>query len=988
MRREQRTLRCPGANSLPVPPLDRVRAARDKQGVLDGEETERDPKARPSTSTGPGALFGRFLILSEVGSGAFGQVFSAFDPQLDRKVALKVLRGQGDDEYCGSQPSENSASLVREARALAKFTHPNVVTVYEAGSEGNRAFIAMELVEGNDLGSWLQEHKTDSWSAKLEMLLQAGDGLAAAHAEGTVHRDFKPANVLVGTDGRARVGDFGLATNFARDLRSPTDARETDPPTPPSIVGTPYYMAPELFDGSTGDERSDLYAYGLTAFEALYAVRLFDTETLATLVFAKSKEPTLPSDSHGIPTGIARALARAFATDPTKRWPTVTALQDELRRIASPKPRLVRTAVLSVAAAGLLAGGTYAVADHLQTGQLVDHCNSVGARFADVWTTEMRRGVDDGLIATQARYAASTRDAVLPILDTYAADISKTAVEACLASTVEASLPSALWEASQACLEERARHLRGTAELLSHASEPILRSSLGTATSLPTPAACADPAHLSRRVENDLNDDPAALRTLISAEFALRNGREAQALADLEQLHAELTLDDTAPPTVLAALGRAELAVGRLDDAREHGKQSYRAARAQDNIPVAIVAATLMTSVEAFASNRFDVAELWADLALADLDQLEEPTLSLRRVPVHESLAQAALRNGKLELAVDQWRRVHEILHALLDPGDPRVALSSIELASALRGTGEDEASSHRFDTGLDQLRTILGSEHPDVAQALEAQARLYSRGGDAKKALELDSEALTIREAAYGEEHTIVARSHYYVGVSLMQKHENEEAIRALRRALDMALRVAPEMTSTILTYRGGLALALGQAGQIDATLEQLLQVLEVRRSTLSPTHPKVGVVESQLAFYFTEAGQHTAALEHGLESLRIHELAHGPDHPYVAFPLESLSRANYALGRWPEALSQAERAWKVRAGATITPSLRADSSFSLAKVLWDAPISAGRDRPRALQLVRDTAKDLNDDELRATATAWLAAREAPDSRLVPVSP
>src|SRR5262245_7723979 len=157
----------------------------------------------------PGSLVGRFVVIGTLGVGGMGTVLSAYDPVLNRKVALKTLRTDSN----GAE-SESAARLVREAQAMARLQHPNVCTVYEIGTVGPRLFIAMELVEGSTLRPWMKESRP--WRDAVRMFVVAGRGLEAAHAAGLVHRDFKPDNVLLGSDGRPRVSDFGVVSLRAR----------------------------------------------------------------------------------------------------------------------------------------------------------------------------------------------------------------------------------------------------------------------------------------------------------------------------------------------------------------------------------------------------------------------------------------------------------------------------------------------------------------------------------------------------------------------------------------------------------------------------------------------------------------------------------------------------------------------------------------------------------------------------------------------------
>src|SRR3984957_11844088 len=194
------------------------------------------PERSTSAARQRGACVGRYVLMEVIGTGSMGVVYSAFDPELHREVALKLVRTQ-------EEPEERNARVLREARAMARLSHPNVITVYDVGPFQDEIFVAMELVRGSTLRAWLTQTPRDSRSI-LTMYLQAGRGLAAAHEVGIVHRDFKPDNVLGGNDGRVRVTDFGLARSQGAALSTEPMSGDNAPQVS-AVVGTPAYMAPE-----------------------------------------------------------------------------------------------------------------------------------------------------------------------------------------------------------------------------------------------------------------------------------------------------------------------------------------------------------------------------------------------------------------------------------------------------------------------------------------------------------------------------------------------------------------------------------------------------------------------------------------------------------------------------------------------------------------------------------------------------------------------
>lgn len=267
-----------------------------------------------------GQKVGRFTVWKRLGAGAMGVVYLGYDEALDRQVALKVLRrGLAWPEQ-----------LAREARALARLAHPNVVQIYEVGEHDERPFIAMELVSGSSVRGWLAEHGRAA-AQILGIFVQAGRGLAAAHAAGLVHRDFKPDNVLVGADGRVRVVDFGISA-----LVEPTGESEGSP-----VPGTPAFMAPEQFLGERATPASDQFAFCVAIYRSLFDVGPFvgdDIPTLRRNVVAGKLR--VPAPSVQVPAWVHRILARGLARAPAERYPNMAALLDEIERRLPATPEL------------------------------------------------------------------------------------------------------------------------------------------------------------------------------------------------------------------------------------------------------------------------------------------------------------------------------------------------------------------------------------------------------------------------------------------------------------------------------------------------------------------------------------------------------------------------------------------------------------------------------------------------------------------------
>ncbi|MCX4241201.1 serine/threonine-protein kinase [Paraliomyxa miuraensis] len=331
---------------------------------LDDRLLHRDLKARIFGSDGR-VTIGKYEVLRRIGRGGMGTVYVAHDPELDRKVALKVLRA---DRTRGRE------RMLQEARALAKLSHPNVVAVHEVGlHDDDRVFVAMEYVEGKTLRAWLEAGPART--ALYDVFVQAARGLQAAHRAGLVHRDFKPENVLIGDDGRVRVVDFGVAkTSDSLDPEVRSDgaagSAQADERTHQAsltltgqLLGTPAYMAPEQFMGASVDARTDVFAFCVALYEALAGRRPFDGDDAASVSAAVLTGRPHALGASDVPSALATLIQQGLSREPAERPESLDALIRALEstRALVPAPvrapkRRARAIVAGAMAAGLGAG--------------------------------------------------------------------------------------------------------------------------------------------------------------------------------------------------------------------------------------------------------------------------------------------------------------------------------------------------------------------------------------------------------------------------------------------------------------------------------------------------------------------------------------------------------------------------------------------------------------------------------------------------------
>jgi len=314
--------------------------------LSDDDDSKRGSKQGDAAVATPDSALGRYRIRERLGVGGMGQVYLAYDPELNRNVAIKLMR---PETSISSDTSQGRARLMREAQAMARLSHPHVMPVYDVGTLEEHVFIAMEHVEGGTLTEWLPRQKRP-WRDIVSMFVQAGRGLAAAHVAGILHRDFKPDNVLVGDDGRARVLDFGLAraahvgdgadaeipnehTSTEKQLSAPCGMLRVALTETGKLMGTPSYMAPEQLRGQSADEKTDQYSFCVALYQGLYGELPFRGEDVPALLHEMTQgSPHQLRKSNNIPRWLHRILAQGLSSTPSDRHPSMNALIDQLLR--------------------------------------------------------------------------------------------------------------------------------------------------------------------------------------------------------------------------------------------------------------------------------------------------------------------------------------------------------------------------------------------------------------------------------------------------------------------------------------------------------------------------------------------------------------------------------------------------------------------------------------------------------------------------------
>lgn len=470
------------------PSLASLVATRSASGAPDGAGA--DPA--------PGTRVGRYMLLERLGAGAMGVVFAAYDPELDRKVAVKVLRGDASVEPAQA-PSD--ARLVQEARAMAQLAHPNVVAVHDVGWFGDRVFIAMELVEGHTLAHWLAAERR--WLREvIAMFIAAGHGLAAAHAAGLVHRDFKPENVLIGKDGRARVTDFGLAhraelpADPGPSSPSATDRRRTTR----LLAGTPFYMAPEQLKRERVDARTDQFSFCVALYAALTGDHPFPAgHRMLGLTAASPRRGALPS-------WLWRALQPGLAVARDQRYPTIDALLSRLARGPRRGRRIWTAAVLALVAAAVVGVARF----DRDAGAAGPTCEGAERLLAGVWDRPRAHAIDDVFRATGATTATAAFASASLLLDQYAHRWIAMRTDACRRAQTDSGPSETILNLRIACLDARLGELRVLTGRLAAADTTLVDGAVVAVQGLGKLDVCTDDRALQRPLAPDLAPRPGA----------------------------------------------------------------------------------------------------------------------------------------------------------------------------------------------------------------------------------------------------------------------------------------------------------------------------------------------------------------------------------------------------------------------------------------------------------------------------------------------
>jgi serine/threonine protein kinase len=801
----------------------------------------------PSYESGPGALprgasIGRYVVLGLVGRGGMGEVYAAYDHELDRKVAVKLLRVKPGN---GVSLAEGRQRTLREAQAIARLSHSNVVIVYDVGTFEDQVFIAMEFVDGNTVTYWLQAQER-SWREIVKVFMAAGRGLQAAHDKELVHRDFKPDNVMVTRDGQVRVMDFGLARQvsikgehdpvsgeFKPQPRTIAEAAAAidkdsgggldgdgpstlvinhDAPVGPdtqeiqnsglfdnqltrtgAMMGTPAYMAPEQFLGTETDARTDQFSFCIALYEALYGERPFGGNSMFALTsnVVQGKVKEAPPNTK-VPPWVRRILLRGLRSNADERFPSMKALLEALEK--DPAAALKRRALIVGGAVLLPAVLAFGVRQSVASHQSV--CLGAADRLAGVWEltpvgveSPRQEAIHRAFLASGKTYAADVYASVKRTLSSYAENWANMYREACEATHVRGDQSSEVLDLRMSCLQERLGGLRALTQVYSAASGEVVENAVSAANTLGGLERCADVPLLRSVVRPP--EDPATRarvddlrRRLADLKARFQAGAWAGVAGASDALATEARALGYQPLTaeVLALVGHERLKLA--DGARSASalEEAFWQADASRDDDVRADVATYLVYTFGYLENDYVQSDRWASAADAVLRRLGGH--ELQRAWLLNNLSSVDGLRGRKEEGLRYAEEALALKQKAWGPDHPDVGISEGNVSVALEDLGRDQEALAHVDRSIEILSHGLGAEHPEVATQLMNRGEILNGLGRYREARRSFEGARIVWERELGLEHRNLAYVLTGIGESFLSEREALSALTPLERA------------------------------------------------------------------------------------------------------------------------------------------------------------------------------------------------------------
>jgi len=927
-----------------------------------------------------GTTIGRYVVLGIAGHGGMGVVYRAYDPNLQREVALKLLRGRRSNQTAAE------ARLRREAQAMARVSHPNVLPVYDVGIFEGRVFVAMEFLEGETLGDWL-DHAPRPWREVVALFVQAARGLAAAHRVGLVHRDFKPHNVIIGADGRARVMDFGLARVAGPESSAPDRSNlseagfdvgshndlDTQLTAVGSVVGTPRYMAPEQHFAGAIDGRSDQFSFCVALYEALHRVRAFVGENLVELAQRKHEGELAHGEADAeAPSWVRRAVMRGMSGRAEDRYPTMDALIEALDR----DPAARRRRIAFVAVAGVVLTGAIATTALVVAGNRP--CRDADRKLVGVWDDDRRASVEQAVKDTRVPFASDTWALVRDDLDGYASRWVEAHDAACAATKIYGEQSEDLLDLRMACLERQRTELGALVELFTRADARVVEEAVRATATLGAPADCGNAEELLARVRPP-SDSPTRERIewieeqLARGKALARAGKARDAIGVLEPAVAAAREVGWRPleAETIGALADAVGDDGQITRDRELALEAFGAALAGNASRSAADIATDIAYIDGYELHRSDDAHHWAMIARSLVETLGG---DLR--------LEAAIDNAEAitYLGEGEYERAQRLVDGALarlrsdDPDNPHLAVVSGTLGGLLAQRGHHAAARRYLEESVALYEQHFGKRHPRIALMRNNLAAVAMFEGRYVETIpELESIAAE-QEELLGADHPDLSNTLNNLANALRLTGRIDDAIATHRRVLAMRERAYGPRTIQVAQSLDNIGVALRAAERLPEAREVVVRAREIRAAILPADHPEQASSMLHFAEQLAAEGDLDGALAEYDAAAELRERVLGRDHPLTLLVVSARARLQERRGQTRAAITDYERILASSVATGIDANVLAHTRFHLARLLPEGS------RARARKLAADAREtwaahpQLYGEDV-VEIDAWLAA-------------
>ncbi|MBA3462393.1 MAG: serine/threonine protein kinase [Deltaproteobacteria bacterium] len=833
-----------------------------------------------------GTLLGRYVVLSELGRGGMSVVYIAYDPKLDRRVALKVVRGDKLTEA-------HRARLHREAQALARLSHPSVVTVFDVGDLEDDTFVAMELVEGKSLREWSKQERT--WREVVNVMVAAGRGLAAAHAAGIVHRDIKPDNIVVSDGGAVKLVDFGLARDLGDRSVESVDgvSGDSDPGDSGSdlaassissstlrpleqitqhghVVGTPAYMPPEQRGrGMDADERSDQFSFCVTLYEALYKQKPFKASK--KLVMDRDEQLTVadkpgialrslaapPPAKTEVPAWLQKVVTRGLAVDKGHRYPSVDALLAELDR----DPQRARRRV----AYGAMAMGAVAATAVVMTWRLMPSamqevtpsCGTGEDRIAAIWNQGKRAVIEAVAVKAGVAWAPRAVAAFGERVDDYAAQWKTMYRESCEATRVRGVQSPEALDLRSACLDERLGDLGALVDVMGEAKIDALRKAGEIVAALPPVSDCADVQALRQVVKKPAG----SAERLASVDGELSRVTAFYAIGDVTRTLSlvDRVISEARSIGYAPALAKALYWRGRAKADRDGGVEAQAAF--EETLAAALTSGDDRLAADATA--RLAQESLWA----GELPEFHRWSRVAHALATRSRAVEVGMFVDQLECMSNHFTgKVRTRLACLRELAGRRDAAGKqsewlvTTLGLAATEAGELVEALRWLERGVELARAENGGDHP---RTLEMRAYLchgLNQLGDYARSATECGDALERLKKVAPDDRKLIARLQLYLAqaeVGLKRVDRAKPLLEAAAAAEDEEIKLDAQTDLATLTQTKG-----DTSAAVTQRREALAETIKVY-AQYNPKHPNIIATRHDLGSALLERGDAAAAAD-----------------------------------------------------------------------------------------------------------------------------